>query len=371
MDGPFAETKEQIGGFFDTKPDLDTAIAYGDILASEYGSIEVRPVGAFIADIGAVFREEWGRAVHPHQRPRRLRPRRGRCAGRLHDGPGALAGGRHAAQSRSLDRHDGAQSGDRPDQARADARTQDRAPRKARGAPRRGRGGHEHDPRRAARARLHQAATPRWRRKRCRTDRPRGRRPRDGDRAGSSHLETTMAQRLVRASARSARQASRSACLPTRSSPRPARTVLAVLYLVFNEGYDGDFFGRRSRPARALRRGNPARQAARASTPDGRGARTACAHAVPRLAPEARTTGDDLVLLEDQDRTLWDESRIEEGTLRPTARRAWHASARTSSRRRLRPFMRKARPIKPAVAALYERLAIRPRRSSTSTRPWR
>jgi len=45
-DGPFAETKEQIGGFFDTNlPDLDTAIAYAEkIPASEYGSIEVRPV---------------------------------------------------------------------------------------------------------------------------------------------------------------------------------------------------------------------------------------------------------------------------------------------------------------------------------------
>jgi hypothetical protein len=45
-DGPFAETKEQIGGFFDTNlPDLDTAIAYAaKIPASEYGSIEVRPV---------------------------------------------------------------------------------------------------------------------------------------------------------------------------------------------------------------------------------------------------------------------------------------------------------------------------------------
>jgi hypothetical protein len=45
-DGPFAETKEQIGGFFDVKlPDLDTAIEYAaKIPASEYGSIEVRPV---------------------------------------------------------------------------------------------------------------------------------------------------------------------------------------------------------------------------------------------------------------------------------------------------------------------------------------
>jgi hypothetical protein len=45
-DGPFAETKEQIGGFFDTNlPDLDTAITFAEkIPASEYGSIEVRPV---------------------------------------------------------------------------------------------------------------------------------------------------------------------------------------------------------------------------------------------------------------------------------------------------------------------------------------
>lgn len=45
-DGPFAETKEQIGGLFDTNlPDLDTAIEYAaKIPASEYGSIEVRPV---------------------------------------------------------------------------------------------------------------------------------------------------------------------------------------------------------------------------------------------------------------------------------------------------------------------------------------
>jgi hypothetical protein len=45
-DGPFAETKEQIGGFFDTNlPDLDTAIEYAaKIPAAEYGSIEVRPI---------------------------------------------------------------------------------------------------------------------------------------------------------------------------------------------------------------------------------------------------------------------------------------------------------------------------------------
>jgi hypothetical protein len=45
-DGPFAETKEQIGGFFDVKlPDLDTALEFAArVPTAENGSIEVRPV---------------------------------------------------------------------------------------------------------------------------------------------------------------------------------------------------------------------------------------------------------------------------------------------------------------------------------------
>jgi hypothetical protein len=45
-DGPFAETKEQIGGLFDINlPDLDTAIELAaKIPTAENGSIEVRPV---------------------------------------------------------------------------------------------------------------------------------------------------------------------------------------------------------------------------------------------------------------------------------------------------------------------------------------
>ena len=45
-DGPFAETKEQIGGVFDIKlPDLDSALEFAaKIPAAEYGSIEVRPI---------------------------------------------------------------------------------------------------------------------------------------------------------------------------------------------------------------------------------------------------------------------------------------------------------------------------------------
>jgi hypothetical protein len=45
-DGPFAETKEQLGGFYILDcDDLDEAIAYArKIPAAEHGSVEVRPV---------------------------------------------------------------------------------------------------------------------------------------------------------------------------------------------------------------------------------------------------------------------------------------------------------------------------------------
>jgi hypothetical protein len=45
-DGPFAETKEQIGGIFLTElPDLDEAIRLAALVpAAAYGSLEVRPI---------------------------------------------------------------------------------------------------------------------------------------------------------------------------------------------------------------------------------------------------------------------------------------------------------------------------------------
>ena len=45
-DGPFAETKEQIGGLFvATLPDLDEAIRLAALVpAAEYGSMEIRPI---------------------------------------------------------------------------------------------------------------------------------------------------------------------------------------------------------------------------------------------------------------------------------------------------------------------------------------
>jgi hypothetical protein len=48
-DGPFAETKEQLGGYYLVDaPDLDAAIAMAaKIPAARFGSIEVRPIMTF------------------------------------------------------------------------------------------------------------------------------------------------------------------------------------------------------------------------------------------------------------------------------------------------------------------------------------
>ena len=49
MDGPFAETKEQLGGYYLLECDnLDEAVKYAAMIPSaEYGRIEVRPVMIF------------------------------------------------------------------------------------------------------------------------------------------------------------------------------------------------------------------------------------------------------------------------------------------------------------------------------------
>ena len=46
MDGPFAETKEHLGGYYLIEvPDLDTAIKYAALIPSAaYGTVELRPV---------------------------------------------------------------------------------------------------------------------------------------------------------------------------------------------------------------------------------------------------------------------------------------------------------------------------------------
>ena len=49
MDGPFAETKEYLGGYYLMEvPDLDTALKYAAMIPTAgYGTVELRPVMVF------------------------------------------------------------------------------------------------------------------------------------------------------------------------------------------------------------------------------------------------------------------------------------------------------------------------------------
>ena len=118
--------------------------------------------------------------------------------------------------------------------------------------------------------------------------------------------EPTMAQRLVRA-----KQKIRSAGIPFRVPadhllPDRLIAVLAVVYLVFNEGYGGrsDLGVEAIRLGRALAELMP-------DEPE--------VHALLALMlfvearREARLRDGELVLLEDQDRELWDDAQIEQG----------------------------------------------------------
>jgi RNA polymerase sigma-70 factor (ECF subfamily) len=119
--------------------------------------------------------------------------------------------------------------------------------------------------------------------------------------------EKTMAQRLVRA-----KRKIRDAGIPFRVPPAhllPDRiaAVLAVIYLVFNEGYGG---GRGDMAAEAIRLGK-AMAELMPDEPEVHGLLALMLlHDARR---EARFAAGELVLLEDQDRSLWDARAIAVG----------------------------------------------------------
>src|SRR5262249_42385450 len=118
--------------------------------------------------------------------------------------------------------------------------------------------------------------------------------------------EETMKRRLSRAKAK-IKAAGRPVALP--AAPwLPARldAVLAVIYLIYNEGYSG----RVDLGAEAIRLGRVL-TALMPDEPEAHGllALMMIHHARRR----ARFSGEDLVLLEDQDRSLWDHAQIAAG----------------------------------------------------------
>jgi RNA polymerase sigma factor (sigma-70 family) len=127
--------------------------------------------------------------------------------------------------------------------------------------------------------------------------------------------EATMAQRISRAKQKikSSGEAFRLPAEPDR--PSAVRSVLHVLYLIFNEGYaasTGPSLHRVELSAEAIRL---ARLAHRMLPDDGEAAGLLALMLLTDARRPARSDpGGDLVPLDEQDRTLWNRSLIAEGT---------------------------------------------------------
>jgi len=126
--------------------------------------------------------------------------------------------------------------------------------------------------------------------------------------------ESTMAQRLVRAKRRIRETGIPFRVPPDHLLPERLRSVLAVLYLVFNEGYSatgGDEQIRTDLSEEAIRL---AKLLAVLMPDEPEALGLLALLLLQDSRRDARRDADgELVLLEDQDRSLWDTARIEEG----------------------------------------------------------
>ena len=120
--------------------------------------------------------------------------------------------------------------------------------------------------------------------------------------------EPTMAQRLVRAKRKIAAAGIPFRVPPAHLLPERLAAVLAVVYLVFNEGYGGrgDLAAEAIRLGRALAELMP-------DEPEALGLLALMLLHDSRR--DARLRDGELVLLRDQDRSLWDDAQIAEGRL--------------------------------------------------------